>query len=163
MERSKQHYKIRLPRPLVDQFDLGKEHPEKQWWRERPLAPATFFGFPDVQKIGLRGGSLYAEQMDSVTVAVIMDKCVEAGIADPEVWSPLVWRSQQLCSRMFEPDIAYVMRAVCRAGWEDEYWRLTYTGRVLRRLPYFDLRTTGVALQVRAESSGIPFEFHESD
>ena len=45
-----------MPRPLVDQFDLSKEQKEKQWWRERPLAPATFFGFPDVTKIGLRGG-----------------------------------------------------------------------------------------------------------
>ncbi|CAD7943251.1 unnamed protein product [Amoebophrya sp. A25] len=69
-----QNHRIRQPRPLVDRFAMKREHREKEWWRERRIAPATFMGFPDMSKHALRGGSLYTEQMDAPTLAVICDR-----------------------------------------------------------------------------------------
>ena len=61
---------------------MHRQHNEKEWWRERRLAPATFMGFPDPSKQDLRGGSMYIEQMDAVTLAVVIDKCVNEGLLE---------------------------------------------------------------------------------
>ena len=91
---SKQHPRIRTPRPLVDRFNLGSLHPNKEWWRERRIAPATFMGFPDVSKAEVRGGSLYVEQMDAATLAVIVDKCVRDKICNEEFFSKFFQKLQ---------------------------------------------------------------------
>lgn len=147
---SKQHHRIRSPRPMVDRFDLSREQPHKEWWRERPVAPATFFGFPDVTKHGLRGGSLYVEQMDSVTLAVLADKCLKEKIWDPEIWMKFAWRAQQLASRTHEPDLCYLFRAFARADWFDQNLLTTYLGRIHRRLHGFQLADVTVVLEAFA-------------
>lgn len=147
---SKQHYRIRAPRPLVDRFDISREQPQKEWWRERRVAPATFFGFPDVTKYGLRGGSLYVEQMDSVTLAVLGDKCVKENIWDPDIWEKFAWRAQQIASRTHEPDLCYIFRAFSRADWLDQNLLTTYLGRLHRRLHMFQLPDVAVLLEAFA-------------
>ncbi|CAE7238951.1 unnamed protein product [Symbiodinium pilosum] len=144
---SKQHYRIRTPRPLTDKFDLSRVQPQKEWWRERRVAPATFFGFPDVTKAGLRGGSLYTEQMDAVTLAVLADKCVQEKVWDPEIWLKFSWRAQQLSTRTQEPDLCYIFRAFARADWFDQNLLTTYLGRLHRRLPQFQLPDVAVLLE----------------
>eukprot|EP00928_Gymnodinium_smaydae_P044117 TRINITY_DN2944_c0_g1_i1.p1 TRINITY_DN2944_c0_g1~~TRINITY_DN2944_c0_g1_i1.p1 ORF type:complete len:694 (-),score=169.71 TRINITY_DN2944_c0_g1_i1:131-2191(-) len=147
---AKQHHRIRIPRPMVDGFDLSREQPQKQWWRERRIAPATFFGFPDVTQQGLRGGSLYVEQMDSVTLAVLADKCVKESVVDPEIWGRFCWRAQQLACRMHEPDLCYIFRAFSRADWFDQNFLTTYLGRLHRRLHAFQLPDVAVLLEAFA-------------
>eukprot|EP00747_Dinoflagellata_sp_TGD_P212231 gnl/TRDRNA2_/TRDRNA2_85355_c0_seq1.p1 gnl/TRDRNA2_/TRDRNA2_85355_c0~~gnl/TRDRNA2_/TRDRNA2_85355_c0_seq1.p1 ORF type:complete len:668 (-),score=105.51 gnl/TRDRNA2_/TRDRNA2_85355_c0_seq1:36-1988(-) len=147
---AKQHHRIRTPRPLVDRFMLGKERVEKEWWRERRVAPATFFGFPDVTKHGIHGGSLYVEQMDSVTLAVLADKCVKENITDPQIWDKFSWRAQQLSTRTHEPDLVYIFRAFARADWFDQNMLTTYLGRLHRRLPQFQLPDVAVLLEAFA-------------
>lgn len=147
---SKQHYRIRTPRPLVDRLDIARELPQKEWWRERRVAPATFFGFPDVTKYGLRGGSLYVEQMDSVTLAVLADKCVSENVWDPDIWTKFSWRAQQLASRTHEPDLCYIFRAFSRADWFDQNLLTTYLGRLHRRLHSFHLPDVAVLLEAFA-------------
>eukprot|EP00434_Breviolum_minutum_P025329 symbB.v1.2.022381.t1/scaffold1984.1/size115852/8 len=144
---SLQHHRIRVPRPMVDRFDLSRVQPQKEWWRERPIAPATFFGFPDA---GLRGGSLYVEQMDAVTLAVLTDKCVQEDVWDPEIWMKFSWRAQQLCARTHEPDLCYIFRAFARADWFDQNLLTTYLGRLHRRLPMFQLPDVTVLLEAFA-------------
>jgi len=135
---------------MVDKFDLSREHFEKEWWRERRVAPATFFGFPDVTKHGLRGGSLYVEQMDSVTLAVLADKCLKEKIWDPDIWTRFCWRAQQIVSRTNEPDLCYIFRAFARADWFDQNLLTTYLGRLHRRLHAFQLPDTAVLLEAFA-------------
>lgn len=144
---SKQHYRIRVPRPLAQRFDISREHPEKEWWRERRIAPATFFGFPDVTKHGLRGGQLYVEQMDAVTLAVLGDKCVKEDVWDPEIWERFSWRAQQIASRTHEPELCYIFRAFARADWFDQNLLTTYLGRLHRRLHNFQLPDVAVLLE----------------
>ncbi|CAL1129258.1 unnamed protein product [Cladocopium goreaui] len=147
---SLQHHRIRIPRPMVDRFDLSRVQPQKEWWRERRIAPATFFGFPDVTKAGLRGGSVYVEQMDAVTLAVLTDKCVQEDVWDPEIWMKFAWRAQQLCARTHEPDLCYIFRAFARADWFDQNLLTTYLGRLHRRLPMFQLPDVAVLLEAFA-------------
>lgn len=147
---SKQHYRIRTPRPMVDRLDLSIELPQKEWWRERRITPATFFGFPDVGKASLRGGSLYVEQMDTVTLAVLLDRCLKQQVLDPEMWTKFSWRAQQLAARTHEPDLCYIFRAFSRADWFDQNLLTTYLGRLQRRLFMFQLPDVAVLLEAFA-------------
>ena len=144
---SKQHPKIRTPRPLVDRFNLGNLHPNKEWWRERRIAPATFMGFPDVTKAELRGGSLYTEQMDAPTLAVILDRCVKEGIVNPEFWAKFSWRAQQICPTVGETDLAYLFRAFSKADWVDSHLLLSLWGRTDWLLPKFGLADLAVLVE----------------
>lgn len=132
---------------MVDRFDISREQPQKEWWRERRVAPATFFGFPDVTKRAVEGGSMYVEQMDSVTLAVLADKCVKEGVWDPDIWSKFSWRAQQLSCRMHEPDLCYVFRAFARMDWFDQHFLTTYLGRIHRRLHMMHLPDVSVVLE----------------
>jgi len=132
---------------MVERFDLSREQPQKEWWRERRIAPATFFGFPDVTKHNLRGGSLYVEQMDSVTLAVLMDKCLQEKITDPEMWTKFCWRAQQIACRTYLPDLCYIFRAFARADWFDQNFITTYLGRVHHTLHSFRLVDVSTFLQ----------------
>lgn len=132
---------------MVDKLDIGRELPQKEWWRERPVAPATFFGFPDITKHGLRGGDLYVEQMDSVTLAVLADKCVKENIWDPHIWTKFSWRAQTIASLTHEPDLCYIFRAFARMDWYDKNLLTTYLGRIHRRLCHFKLPDVAVVLE----------------
>lgn len=145
---SKQHSRIRTPRPLVDRFNLGNLHPNKQWWRERRVAPATFMGFPDIAKAQVVGGSLYCEQMDAATLSVIAERTANDGIADPEVWSQLGWRAQQLCNSMNETDLAYCFRAFSKSPCPpDPHLLLSLWGRIDFLLPRFPLLEAAIVVQ----------------
>ena len=145
---AKQHPRIRTPRPLVDRFNLGNLHPNKEWWRERRIAPATFMGFPDISKAELRGGSLYVEQMDSATLSVIVDKCVVEKIVNEDFWAKFSWRAQQLCpSISSNTDLAYLFRGFSRSGWFDSHLALSLWARIDWLLPSFALADLAVVVQ----------------
>lgn len=145
---AKQHPRIRTPRPLVDRFNLGNLHPNKEWWRERRIAPATFMGFPDITKAELRGGSLYVEQMDSATLSVIVDKCVAEKIVNEDFWAKFSWRAQQLCpSISSNTDLAYLFRGFSRSGWFDSHLALSLWARIDWLLPSFELADLAVVVQ----------------
>ncbi len=128
---SKQHPRIRTPRPLVDRFNLGRMHPNKEWWRERRVAPATFMGFPDVAQAALRGGSLYTEQMDAPTLSVIVDRCVSEKIFNLEFWEKFSWRTQQIINTTSPTEVAYLFRGFSRAnGFWDSHLVLSLLGRI---------------------------------
>ena len=144
---SKQHPRIRTPRPLVDRFNLGNMHPNKEWWRERRIAPATFMGFPDVTKAELVGGSLYTEQMDAATLAVIVDKCVLEGITNAEFWAKFSWRCQQIINSITETDAAYLFRGFSRANFFDSHLALSLWGRIDWLLPKVNLSDASVIIE----------------
>ena len=144
---SKQHPKIRTPRPLVDRFNLGRMHPHKEWWRERRLAPATFMGFPDVTKAEVAGYNLYTEQMDAATLAVILDKCVEEKIMNEEFWGKFSWRTQQLINKINETEICYLFRSFSRRNWIDSHLMLSLWGRADFLLPRISLEDASVLLE----------------
>eukprot|EP00439_Symbiodinium_sp_Y106_P060043 s3090_g8.t2 len=95
----------------------------------------------------MRGGSMYTEQMDAVTLAVLADKCVQENVWDPELWLKFSWRAQQLSTRTQEPDLCYIFRAFARADWFDQNLLTTYLGRLHRRLPQFQLPDVAVLLE----------------
>ncbi|CAD7946657.1 unnamed protein product [Amoebophrya sp. A120] len=161
---SLQNHRIRQPRPLMDRFAMHREHREKEWWRERRIAPATFMGFPDVTKYDLRGGSLYTEQMDAVTLAVILDKCVTEnviGIKHQHMWEQFSWRAQQLSLKTVEPDLCYIFRAFARADFFDTQFFCTFVGRIQRRLQYLNIKQTNVVFEALTSSPRFRYEKFE--
>jgi hypothetical protein len=122
-------------------------HPQKEWWRERRLAPATFMGFPDVTKAELRGYNLYTEQMDAATLAVIIDKCVEEKILNEEFWAKFSWRTQQLINKVNETEICYLFRGFSRRDWIDSHLLLSLWGRSDFLLPRISLEDASVLLE----------------
>uniref|UniRef100_A0A0G4IFF8 FAST kinase leucine-rich domain-containing protein n=1 Tax=Chromera velia CCMP2878 TaxID=1169474 RepID=A0A0G4IFF8_9ALVE len=148
---SYQNRKVFTPRPLVENFAYGRLHPQKEWWRERKLTPDTFMGFPDIAKISLRGGSLYQEQMDPVTLSVILDRMVQMGIDDEDVWRKLCHRAQQIAHKTTEPDLCYIYRAIAQGDWFDLYFFTTFLGRIQRRLPYFTVLDCAVVIEAMGE------------
>lgn len=158
---SKQHAKIRTPRPLVDRFNLGNLHPNKEWWRERRVAPATFMGFPDVTKAEVRGTSLYVEQMDAATLSVIVDKCANEGIKNQEFWAKFSWRAQQLCPTLLNTDVAYLFRGFSRGRWFDSHLALSLWARIDWLLPSFSLADLAVVAQGFNYHSYINERYHD--
>lgn len=104
-------------------------------------------GFPDVSKAELRGGSLYTEQMDAATLAVIVDKCVEEGIRNEEFWAKFSWRAQQICPKLSETEVAYLFRGFSKADWFDSHLALSLWGRIDWILPRFGLGDISVVVE----------------
>jgi hypothetical protein len=144
---SKQHPRIRTPRPLVDRFNLGRMHPNKEWWRERRVAPATFMGFPDVTKAEVRGGSLYVEKMDAATLSVIVDKCVSERISNSEFWDKFSWRTQQIINTVSGTELAYLFRGFSRANMVDTHLLLSLWGRTDWLLPNIERADLAVIIE----------------
>ena len=150
---AKQHPRIRTPRPLVDRFNLGNLHPNKEWWRERRHAPTTFMGFPDIALAEVRGGSLYIEQMDAATLAVVVEKCVSSQSREDnlywnDVWMKLRWRAQQLTNSLGETDLAYLFRGFSRSSQPaDPHLLLSLWARTDFLLPRFSLPDLSVLVE----------------
>jgi hypothetical protein len=104
-------------------------------------------GFPDVTKAEIRGGSLYTEQMDAPTLAVIVDKCVQEKITNEEFWAKFSWRTQQLCPKLSETEAAYLFRGFSRADWFDSHLALSLWGRIDWLLPKFGLGDISVVVE----------------
>ncbi|KAF8821260.1 hypothetical protein IE077_002250, partial [Cardiosporidium cionae] len=119
---------------------MHKLHPEKEWWKEKVHRPQTFMGFPDITKADLRGGSLYIEKMDPITLIAVLDKCLKENIKNVSLWADLCWRAHQICHHLTEPFSLYIFRAFSRGDWYDHYFFLTYLGKMQQRLHSFRLR-----------------------
>lgn len=155
---SRQHEKIRTRRPLAEYYPVERIHPENEWWRERVLKVQTFMGFPDVGMQALRGGTIFSEKMDAITLSVILDRMATEKIENDDVWNQLCWRAQNLAHETNEPDLGYIYRAMAKGDWFDQHFVTTYLGRIQRRVPFFQLRDVAIVL----EAFGNPNFCHDS-
>lgn len=144
---SKQNDRIRTKRPLTDPFDLTKLHPEKEWWKEKKLRPETFMGLPSVIHSDLRGGSIFAEQMDPITLSVVCDRMVHQGERSHNIWSSLCRRAQQIANKTYEPNLCYVFRSHSQINWYDHHFFATYLGRIDQRLYSFSVLDCAIVLE----------------
>ena len=131
---SKQHFKIRTPRPLVDPFQLGKVHERKEWWRERRISPSTFLGFPDSSSVKLSGVIGYVEKMDSSSLVFVVAAAVGKKITSPEMLLKWSHRCQQLSSKMSITEIASVVENLNKLGFADKSLFNAFCGSINRQL-----------------------------
>ena len=91
-----------------------REHPEKEWWRERRVCPDTFMGFPDVVRRQKEGGELYVEHMNSMTIVVTLDRMLKENILNEQFWEKFCWRTQHIVETTVEPDLLHIFRSFCQ-------------------------------------------------
>lgn len=138
---SKQHPHFRTRRPLVEPYNLGRLHPEKEWWRlpRKGLSPQTFMGFPDVAHISKRGGSLYTHLMDGHTLTMVVYRCLETGVDDITIWRRLSLQALQLAMSLDPYIVSLLFLYFSRSPHYDYKFVATYTGRILATLDQFKL------------------------
>ena len=142
---SKQHYKIRTPRQLVDSFDLGALHSQKQWWRERRLAPVSELGFPDYRHTSNFGISRYIEQMDKASLVLAVSQAKPERICATVVseWS---FRAQQLSQTLSALEVSVLIRSFKYLRHCDIFLYSSLMGRILRLKASMSLLDCAVCL-----------------
>lgn len=138
---SKQHPDFRTRRPLVEPYNLGRLHPEKEWWRlpKKGLNPQTFMGFPDVEHITKRGGSLYTHLMDGHTLTMIVYRCLEKNVEDITIWKRLSMQALKLSMSLDPYIVSLLFLYFSRCMYYDYKFVATFTGRILATLDQFKL------------------------
>ncbi|AFZ79007.1 hypothetical protein BEWA_018520 [Theileria equi strain WA] len=138
---SKQHPKFRTPRPLVDPYNLGRLHPEKEWWTlaKKGLRPETFMGFPDVVNIPKHGGSLYTQLMDGPTLSMVVYRCIEHVIDDIDIWKKLTLRAMSIAISLDPYTVSILFLYFSLSNHYDYKFVSTFVGRILALLDQFSL------------------------
>ncbi|KAF5153584.1 hypothetical protein TpMuguga_02g00127 [Theileria parva strain Muguga] len=138
---SKQNPLFKTPRPLVDPYNLGRLHPDKEWWNlpKKGLNPDTFMGFPDVLNIEKHGGSLYTHCMDSSTLSMVVYRCIENGITDIDIWHKLTLKALKLAMSLDTYVISVLYLYFSLSSHYDHKFVSTFVGRILATLDQFTL------------------------
>ncbi|ORM41832.1 uncharacterized protein BXIN_0630 [Babesia sp. Xinjiang] len=150
---SKQHPDFRTRRPLVEPYNLGRMHPEKEWWKlpRKGLSPQTYMGFPDVAHIEKRGGALYAHLMDGHTLCMVRNvqtistvtqvvyRSIEKGVKDVGVWRSLTLQALKLAMSLDQYLVSLLFLYFSRSNWYDYRFVATFTGRILATLSQFKI------------------------
>ncbi|GIX63565.1 DNA-damage inducible protein [Babesia caballi] len=151
---SKQHPDFRTRRPLVEPYNLGRLHPEKEWWKlpRKGLSPQTFMGFPDVAQLEKRGGALYAHLMDGHTLSMVLYRCIEKEVKDEDIWRSLTLQALKLAMSLDPHLVSLLFLYFSRSACYDNRFVATFTGRILATLSQFTLREcTNVLLAMENE------------
>ncbi|UKJ90154.2 hypothetical protein MACJ_001085 [Theileria orientalis] len=138
---SKQNPLFKTPRPLVEPYNLGRLHPEKEWWNlpKKGLKPDTFMGFPDVANITKHGGSLYAHFMDGSTLSMVVYRCIEKNISDIDIWNKLTAQALKI-SISLDPYLLSILFLYFSLSCHYDYkFVATYVGRIVATLSEFGL------------------------
>ncbi|UKK02307.1 hypothetical protein MACK_001663 [Theileria orientalis] len=138
---SKQNPLFKTPRPLVEPYNLGRLHPEKEWWNlpKKGLKPDTFMGFPDVANITKHGGSLYAHFMDGTTLSMVVYRCIEKNISDIDIWNKLTAQALKI-SISLDPYLLSILFLYFSLSCHYDYkFVATYIGRIMATLSEFGL------------------------
>eukprot|EP00923_Selenidium_pygospionis_P047539 GHVN01082083.1.p1 GENE.GHVN01082083.1~~GHVN01082083.1.p1 ORF type:complete len:632 (+),score=146.45 GHVN01082083.1:94-1989(+) len=164
---SKQHPYLRNTRPLVDhEVDLTEPDPkfEKRLETMRSLtgeaSQSTYFrfmGLPDVVFNDARGADTKIDVMDPLTLAMVMDRCVQYGIGDDSVWASFGSRYINISTEVFEPDLGYIFKLFGQANRGiSRALILSLMGRVTTRFREFDARDCANLIEGMVASSGTP-------
>eukprot|EP00371_Babesia_bovis_P003498 XP_001612145.1 hypothetical protein [Babesia bovis T2Bo] len=138
---SKQHPDFRTRRPLVEPYNLGRLHPEKEWWKlpKKGLSPSTFMGFPDVAHLEKRGGSLYANLMDGNTLSMVIYRAIQHDVKDAQIWHSLTRQALKLAMSLDPYVVSLLFLYLSRSNWYDHQFIVTFTGRILATLSEFTI------------------------
>ncbi|CDR93884.1 hypothetical protein, conserved [Babesia bigemina] len=138
---SKQHPDFRTRRPLVEPYNLGRLHPEKEWWKlpRKGLSPQTFMGFPDVAHIEKRGGALYTHLMDGHTLCMVVYRCIDKDVRDFGIWRSLAQQALNLAMGLDPYIVSLLFLYFSRSDHYDYRFVATFTGRILATLSQFKL------------------------
>ncbi|OEH77491.1 hypothetical protein cyc_08785 [Cyclospora cayetanensis] len=107
-------------------------------------------GFPDPLLHSLRGGSLYIEQMDAVTLACVSLRLLSAGRLAASLWGPLARRAAALAMGAPAQSLAVLFKSLAAADVRDDASVLTLKGALLAKLGKCELMDVAAVVEALA-------------
>ena len=96
-------------------------------------------GLPDPLLHSLRGGSLYVEQLDLVSLACVSSRLLGHKQLSPSLWQPLARRAAALAMGGPDTSLAFVYKALAAADIRDSPSVCTLQGALIARMGRLEL------------------------
>ncbi|CRG95616.1 conserved Plasmodium protein, unknown function [Plasmodium gallinaceum] len=154
---SKQNDKYKTRRPLAEKFNIHKINIKGEYWKQKHVnkqfvvendnidminekTSLNFFGYPNISLHNKLGGSLYIEQMDEITLCVIMNKCIKENIYDSFIWKNLLNRCTRIMNKMNGNILSYIFKYSSQSHYYNHYFFITMIGNISSNLYSFNLK-----------------------
>ncbi|SOV18668.1 conserved Plasmodium protein, unknown function [Plasmodium gaboni] len=154
---SKQNDKYKTRRPLAEDSNVHKINIKGEYWKQKHVnkqfvvehgnqdminerTSLNFFGYPNISLYNKLGGSLYIEQMDQVTLCIMIHKCIKENICDSFIWKNLLKRCTDICHKMDGNILSYIFKYTSRSEYYNHYFYLTMIGNILSNLYSFNIK-----------------------
>ncbi|CAD2107455.1 conserved Plasmodium protein, unknown function [Plasmodium vinckei] len=154
---SKQNDKYKTRRPLAESFNMHKINIKGEYWKQKHVdkqfvvengnqdminekTSLNFFGYPNISLHNKLGGSLYIEQMDPITLCIIMNKCIKENICESYIWSSLLNRCTKIAHKINGNLISYIFKYSSQSEYYSHYFFLTMLGNISSYLYSLNLK-----------------------
>ncbi|EUD65789.1 hypothetical protein C922_03772 [Plasmodium inui San Antonio 1] len=148
---SKQNDKYKTRRPLAENSNVHKINIKGEYWKQKHVnkqfvvengnqdminekTSLNFFGYPNISLHSKLGGSLYIEQMDEITLCVIMNKCIKENILESFIWKNLLNRCTRIAHKVNGNVLSYIFKYASQAIFYNHYFFLTMLGNICTNL-----------------------------
>ncbi|SBT78971.1 conserved Plasmodium protein, unknown function [Plasmodium ovale] len=148
---SKQNEKYKTRRPLAENLNVHKINIKGEYWKQKHVnkqfvvenanqdminekTSLNFFGYPNISLHNKLGGSLYIEQMDQITLCVIMNKCIKENIYESHIWKSLLNRCTRIAHKMNGSVLSYIFKYASLCAYYHHYFFLTMLGNISSNL-----------------------------
>ncbi|CAA9990511.1 conserved Plasmodium protein, unknown function [Plasmodium knowlesi strain H] len=148
---SKQNDKYKTRRPLAENSNVHKINIKGEYWKQKHVnkqfvvedanqdminekTSLNFFGYPNISLHSKLGGSLYIEQMDEITLCVIMNKCIKENIVDSFIWKNILNRCTRIAHKVNGNVLSYIFKYASQALFYNHYFFLTMLGNISTNL-----------------------------
>ncbi|KJP88490.1 hypothetical protein AK88_01769 [Plasmodium fragile] len=148
---SKQNDKYKTRRPLAENSNVHKINIKGEYWKQTHVnkqfvvengnqdminekTSLNFFGYPNISLHNKLGGSLYIEQMDEITLCVIMNKCIQENIMESCIWKNLLNRCTRIAHKVNGNVLSYIFKYASQAIFYNHYFFLTMLGNISTNL-----------------------------
>ncbi|ETW16458.1 hypothetical protein PFMG_03634 [Plasmodium falciparum IGH-CR14] len=154
---SKQNDKYKTRRPLAEDSNVHKINIKGEYWKQKHVnkqfvvehgnqdminerTSLNFFGYPNISLYNKLGGSLYIEQMDQVTLCIMIHKCIKENICDSFIWKNLLKRCTDICHKMDGNILSYIFKYTSKTEYYNHYFYLTMLGNISSNLYSFNIK-----------------------
>ncbi|KAI4835903.1 hypothetical protein MKS88_005121 [Plasmodium brasilianum] len=155
---SKQNDKYKTRRPLAENVNVHKINIKGEYWKQKHVnkqfvvengntdminerTSLNFFGYPNISLHSKLGGSLYIEQMDHITLCVIMNKCIKENISESYIWKSLLNRCTNIAHKINGNILSYIFKYSSQSDYYNHYFFLTMLGNISTNLYSFNIKS----------------------
>ncbi|GAW83119.1 hypothetical protein, conserved [Plasmodium gonderi] len=154
---SKQNDKYKTRRPLAENSNVHKINIKGEYWKQKHVnkqfvvengnqdminekTSLNFFGYPNISLHSKLGGSLYIEQMDEITLCVIMNKCIKENIFESFIWKNLLNRCTRIAHKINGNVLSYIFKYSSQSIFYNHYFFLTMLGNISSNLHSLNIK-----------------------
>ncbi|KMZ83926.1 hypothetical protein PVBG_01005 [Plasmodium vivax Brazil I] len=167
---SKQNDKYKTRRPLAENSNVHKINIKGEYWKQKHVnkqfvvengnqdminekTSLNFFGYPNISLHSKLGGSLYIEQMDEITLCVIMNKCIKENILESFIWKNLLNRCTRIAHKVNGNVLSYIFKYASQAIFYNHYFFLTMLGNISTNLYSLNIKNCANVLYAMNNNS----------